>query len=97
MKKKFGLLGIGLAAMLLVSGCGQGLKQENEQLKATVSTLTEKNTGLENKVAGLQKDIDDVKSKLTTVTAERDALQKQLETMKKPAAKAVKKAKKKKK
>jgi len=95
MKTKLGLLGIGLAVMLLVSGCGQGLKQENEQLKATVSTLTEKNNGLENKVASLQKEVDDVKSKLTTITAERDALQKQLETMKKPAAKA-KKAKKKK-
>ncbi len=96
MKKKLGLLGVGLVALLLVSGCGN-LKQENEQLKATVTTLTEKNTGLENRVASLQKDVEELKGKLTTVTAERDALQKENETLKKPSAKAAKKTKKKKK
>ena len=39
MVKKFGLLGMIFAALLLVSGCGQQLKKENEQLKGRLKEL----------------------------------------------------------
>lgn len=65
--KRLGLLGIILAVMLMaVSGCGQDVKKENEQLKATVSTLSQKVAVLEGRVAGLQ--------------AEKDVLEKQIKT-----------------
>lgn len=90
MKKRIGLLGIALAALLFVSGCGQQLKQENEALKGQVSTLTEENTNLKNQVASLQKESGDLKSQVSTLTAERDAAHKELEALKKPAAKGAK-------
>ncbi|MBI5887336.1 MAG: peptidylprolyl isomerase [Deltaproteobacteria bacterium] len=78
------------------SGCGQDFKQENKQLKAAVSTLTEKSVGLESKAASLQKEVDGVKAKLTAVTAQRDALKKQIKTEWKPKTKgAIKKGEKK--
>lgn len=94
--RKIGLLGLVFAALLFVSGCGQQLKQENEQLKGQVSTLTEENTNLKNQVATLQKDGEDLKSRVASLTAERDAAKMELEAKSKPAAKAVKGKKKKK-
>lgn len=96
MMKKIGLLGMVFMALLFVSGCGQQLKQENEQLKGQISTLTEENTSLKNKVATLEKETEDLKGQVTSLTAERDAAKKELEakaaaSAKKPAAKGSKK------
>lgn len=86
--RKIGLLSIAFAAALFVSGCGQQLKQENEQLKGTVSTLTEENNTLKNKVATLEKQVEELNTSVTNLTAERDAAKKELEAAKaKPAAK----------
>lgn len=98
MMKKIGTFGIVLAAMLFVSGCGQQLKQENEQLKGQVSTLTEENNSLKNKVASLEKEAADLKTQNANLTAEKDALKKELESkskaVAKPAAKTTAKKKK---
>ncbi len=80
--KKAGVLGVVFASFLLVAGCGQQLKQENEQLKAQVATITEESTNLKNQVAGLQKEVDDVKAQLGAATAERDAARKELDSLK---------------
>lgn len=86
--RKIGLFGIVLAATLFVSGCGQQLKQENEQLKGQVATLTEENNTLKNKVVTLEKQVEDLNTSVANVTAEKDAAVKELEAAKaKPAAK----------
>jgi uncharacterized coiled-coil DUF342 family protein len=99
MVKKAGILGVVFASFLLVAGCGQQLKQENEQLKAQVTTFTEESNNLKNQVAGLQKEVDDIKAQLSGATAERDAARKELDSLKaksasKGAAKKAKKTKK---
>ena len=49
---------------IAVSGCGQQLKQENEQLKGQVQTLTDENTNLKNQVESLKKEADDIKAQV---------------------------------
>ncbi len=97
MRKKLGLFGMVLAALLFTAGCGQQLKQENEQLKGQISTLTEENNGLKNQVATLQKEAEDLKNHVTSLTAERDAAKKELEARAKKPAPAKPAAKKKRK
>jgi predicted nuclease with TOPRIM domain len=60
---------IGLAVLLAVAvtGCGQEVKKENEQLKA--------------QVASLQKDNMDLKGQATSLKADTDALKKQVEDL----------------
>ncbi|MBI5643024.1 MAG: hypothetical protein HY954_06085 [Deltaproteobacteria bacterium] len=95
MTKKIGLLSMVFALLLFVSGCGQQLKQENEQLKGQISTLTEENNTLKNQVASIQKEAEDLKAQVASISAERDAAKKELEAKSKPAAKPAKKGKKK--
>lgn len=89
--RKIGLLSMVFAAALFMSGCGQQLKQENEQLKGQVSTITEENNTLKNKVATLEKQVEDLNTQVANLTAERDAAKKELEAKAKPAAKSKKK------
>ena len=57
-----------LAVALLIAGCGQELKKENEQLKA--------------QVASLQKENADLKTEMMTLKGENEAMKKELDEMK---------------
>ena len=57
-----------LAIVLLVAGCGQELKKENEQLKA--------------QVASLQKENADLKTGMMTLKGENEVMKKELDEMK---------------
>lgn len=95
MVKKLGLLGVLFAVVLFVSGCGQEIKKENEQLKAQVASMTERNTALTAQVTTFEKDTADLKAQVANLTAERDAARKELEALKsktKTAAKSSVKA-----
>lgn len=87
--RKLSFLGLALAALLVTTGCGQQIKQENEQLKAQVATITTENTDLKGQIAALQKEGEDLKAQIAGLTAELDTTKQQLEDAKKP--KAVKK------
>lgn len=87
--RKLSFLGLALAALLVTTGCGQEIKKENEQLKATVATITTENSDLKTQVATLQKEGEDLKAQIAGLTAELDTTKQQLEDAKKP--KAVKK------
>lgn len=87
--KKLSFLGLALAVLLVTTGCGQKIKQENEQLKAQVSSITAENTSLKTQVATLQKEGEDFRAQIAGLTAELDTTKQQLEDAKKP--KAVKK------
>lgn len=85
--RKIGLLSAVLAAMLFTAGCGKQLKQENEQLKGQVATLTDESNKLKNQLAAIQKESEDLKGQVASLTAERDAAKKELEAKSKPARK----------
>ncbi len=57
-----------LVVGLLVAGCGQELKKENDQLKA--------------QVASLQKENADIKTEMMTLKGENEAMKKELDEMK---------------
>ena len=59
-------------ALFALAGCGQGLKKENEQLKAEVGTLQKENT--------------DLKAQLTELQTKNDALQQELDQTKQELA-----------
>lgn len=87
--RKLSFLGLALAALLVTTGCGQKIKQENEQLKAQVAAISAENTGLKTQVATLQKEGEDLRAQVAGLTAELDTTKQQLADAKKP--KAVKK------
>ncbi len=57
-----------LTVGLLVAGCGQELKKENDQLKT--------------QVASLQKENADIKTEMMTLKGENEAMKKELDEMK---------------
>jgi len=57
-----------LAVGLLLAGCGQELKKENEQLKT--------------QVASLQKENADIKTAMMALSGDNEAMKKQLDEMK---------------
>jgi len=57
-----------LVVGLLLAGCGQEVKKENEQLKT--------------QVASLQKENADLKTEMVTLKGENEAMKKQLDEMK---------------
>jgi hypothetical protein len=68
-----------LAAGLLLGGCGQELKKENEQLKT--------------QVAALQKENSDLKAQMMTLKGDNEAMKKQLDEMTQHMAEMQKKTK----
>ncbi|MEK7802934.1 MAG: hypothetical protein AAB251_00875 [Deltaproteobacteria bacterium] len=97
MLKKPVVISIIFAVMLAitVSGCGQQLKQENEQLKNQVQTLGDENNNLKSQVESLMKERDDIRAQIASLTQERDNLKKGIEAAKaKTAVKAPAKKKK---
>jgi len=82
--RKLGFLGLAMAALLVTTGCGQKIKQENEQLKAQVATITAENTDLKAQVATLQTEGEDLRARVAGLTAELDTTRQQLADAKKP-------------
>lgn len=75
MRKGIGLL-LGLAlVVMLVGGCNQQMKAENDQLKATNESLT-------TQVNDLQAKLDEATKQVTELTQQRDACQAELATLK---------------
>ena len=68
-------IGLAVLVLLLVGGCNQGVKQENEQLKAQVASLQQENTGLKGQVTSLKADADALKKQLDDVTKEKQDLE----------------------
>jgi predicted nucleic acid-binding Zn-ribbon protein len=84
MMRKASFLGLALAALLITTGCGQKIKQENEQLKAQVSSITAENADLKTQLATLQKEGEDLRAQVSGLTAELDTTKQQLADAKKP-------------
>jgi predicted RNase H-like nuclease (RuvC/YqgF family) len=80
MRKASPVLGLFLAAAvgLVAGGCGQAVKQENEQLKSQIATLQKENTDLKGQVTTLKADTDALKKQLEDLSKERQALEDQL-------------------
>lgn len=74
-----------LTLLLFAAGCGQQLKQENEQLKAQVDSLTAENGSLKGQVEQLTKEKDELNTKVASLNSENENLKKQLEATKKKA------------
>ena len=69
-----------------LSGCGRGLKQENEQLKALVSSLQKENVDLKGQLAQLKADHEALKKKLEATEKEKEELNEKLKEAKARAA-----------
>lgn len=69
---------------LLVGGCGQELKKENEQMKSQVASLQKENADLKGELMTLKGDNEAIKKQL-------DEMKQHMEQMQMKAAKPVKK------
>jgi len=69
------MVGLALLVLLVVAGCGQDIKQENEQLKSQVAGLQKENVDLKGQVTGLKADADALKKQLGDVTKEKQDLE----------------------
>ena len=68
-------LGLALLVALVVTGCGQEIKKENEQLKSQVATLQKENMDLKGQVSSLKADTDALKKQFEDLTQEKQALE----------------------
>jgi hypothetical protein len=91
------ILSVGLSLVLIVMftgslvGCGQEIKAENEKLKAENATLKADSDKAKNEIQKLKGDLQNAAEKdatISTLTAENDALKKELEGLKAKAAPA---------
>lgn len=71
---------------LLVQGCGQELQQENEALKAQITTVQEENTALKEKLQSLEGQKQVLSTTIETLEKQVHDLNMALEAAKKPAA-----------
>jgi predicted nuclease with TOPRIM domain len=69
------IVGLALLVLLVVAGCGQDIKQENDQLKSQVASLQRENVDLKGQVTGLKADADALKKQIQDVTKEKQALE----------------------
>ena len=67
--------GLALLVLLLVAGCGQDLKKENERLTSQVTGLQKDNVDLKGQVTSLKADADALKKQLDDVTKEKQDLE----------------------
>jgi predicted nuclease with TOPRIM domain len=65
-----------VAAGLLLGGCGQELKKENEQLKTQVAALQKENTELKAQAATLKADNESMKTQLDEMKQHMAGMQK---------------------
>jgi len=68
-------LGLVLSITFLAGGCGQGIKKENEQLKAQVAALQKENLSLKGAATTLKADAEAMKQQMETLTREKQALE----------------------
>jgi len=68
-------LGLALLVVLVVTGCGQEIKKENEQLKSQVATLQKETMDLKGQVTSLKADADALKKQFEDLTKEKQALE----------------------
>jgi chromosome segregation ATPase len=64
--------------VFMLTGCGQEVKRENEQLKSQVGTLEKENTQLKGQVTTLKADTDALKQQLDGLTKEKGDLEQKL-------------------
>ncbi len=69
------IAGLALLVLLVVAGCGQDIKQENEQLKSQIASLQKENVDLKGQVTSLKADSDALKKQLEGVTKEKQDLE----------------------
>ncbi len=88
MRSTFRSITIGLAvlALLVISGCNSGVKQENEQLKSQVGSLQQENTNLKGQVTSLKADSDALKKQLDDLTKEKQDLEEKVKAAEAKAA-----------
>ena len=61
-----------LVVGLLLTGCGQELKKENEQLKTQVASLQKENAGLKTEMMALKGDNEAMKKQLDEMKQRSD-------------------------
>jgi DNA anti-recombination protein RmuC len=73
-------VGLSLVLMvgLLVGGCGQELKKENEQLKTQVASLQKENADLKTEMVTLKGDNEAMKKQLDEMKQHMDQMQQQM-------------------
>jgi predicted nuclease with TOPRIM domain len=71
-------VGLTMFVALLVAGCGQDLKQENEQLKSQVATLQKENVELKGQVTSLKADTEALKKQFEDLAKEKQGLEEKL-------------------
>lgn len=71
-------VGLVLLMLLVVTGCGQEVKKENEQLKSQVASLQKENVDLKGQVTSLKADADALKKQLDDVTMAKQDLEEKL-------------------
>jgi predicted nuclease with TOPRIM domain len=78
MRMSYGLTGAMLAAALLAAGCGQGLKKENDRLRAQVVALQKENLALKGESTSLKADAEAMKKQFDALTKEKQALEEKI-------------------
>lgn len=67
-----------LAVGLLLAGCGQELKKENEQLKTQVASLQKENADLKTEMMALKGDNEAMKKQLDEMKQHMEQMQQQM-------------------
>ncbi len=67
--------GLVVTMALLAGGCGQGVKKENEQLRAQVAALQKENLTLKGEATSLRADAEAMKKQAEALAKERQALE----------------------
>ena len=75
-----------LIAGLFLSGCGQEIKKENEQLKSQVASLQKENAELKGQILTLKGDNEAMKKQLDEMKQQMDRMHQQMKSAK-PAKK----------
>ena len=70
-----------LGVAMVLSGCGQEVKRENEQLKAQVATLQKENADLKNQVAAAKADAEKAKQDVEAAAKELQAKDEELKQL----------------
>lgn len=68
-------VGLALLMAVVVTGCGQEVKRENEQLKSQVASLQKENVDLKGQMTGLKADADALKKQVADLTKEKQDLE----------------------
>jgi predicted nuclease with TOPRIM domain len=86
MRNRFAGIGLVLFVMLVVAGCGQEIKKENEQLKGQVASLQKENLALKGEMTTLKADAEAMKKQFEELTKQKQALEEQVKEAEAKAA-----------